>query len=72
MLTRALGADDARIAGQVAVFEHHHLDVIAVGADELAAPIVEGHAVLRAAALGAQLERARVEGKIAAAQRHAA
>ena len=61
MLSRAAGDAEKRVMREVAVVEHHHLDVIAVGSDELAAAVVEAHAVLRAAGLGAEVERARIE-----------
>ena len=57
-----------RIAPGVAVFVHHGLDVAAVRADEFAAAIVEAQSVLRAAAIGAKIERAWVERKIASPQ----
>src|SRR6185437_5764636 len=68
-LSRAGGAE-IRIAGQVAVFEHHLLDVVAVGADELAAPVVEAHAVLGAAAGRREGPGPRIAGDIAAVDRH--
>ena len=43
---------DIRIAGEITVFVHHFLKVIAVGADEAVSPIIERQAVLGAAADG--------------------
>src|SRR6185437_6212901 len=63
------GGGKVRVAGQVMIVKHHHLNVVAVGRDELAAPVVEAHPMLRAAALGAKVEQFWVEGKIAAIER---
>ena len=53
---------------RVTILIHDRDDVAAVAANEFAPVVVEAEPVLAAAALGAQVERARVKGEIAPAQ----
>ena len=59
---------EERVSRSIPVFVRDQLDVIAVAAHKFPAPAVEAHPVLRAAALGAKIERARIERKIPASQ----
>ncbi len=64
------GWREVGIARSVAVFVPHPLEMVAVGADEVAAKVVEGLAMLCAAALCAEVACARVEGEVTSAHRH--
>ena len=55
------------VSGRVAQLVENHLDVVAVGTVELAAPVVEAHPVLRSAAGGFQAMGSRFVGKVAPA-----
>ena len=53
-------------AGRVAILEKHHLQRLAVAADELASPVVKRHPVLEATTLGTEVEPAGIEREVAA------
>ena len=62
------GAREIRVPRGVTIFVHCQLDVVAVRAMELAAPVVEAHAMLGAAGFRPQVEQLGVERKIASVQ----
>ena len=72
IMTRGDGGAKIRIPRHVAILEHHELDVVAVGADELVPHAVEREPVLAAAAGRDHLQRRGIEGKVAPAQRQCA